>query len=584
MLYSKLSEAYQELEFTSKTLEMIRILSELFKTTPPAMIGKIAYLTRGELHPDWTGFPEIGMAEKMASRVLAEATDMTLEEALDHTKEAGGIGSATQKLLEKEKERTREPLTVTEVYQTLEEIAQDSGEGSQERKVERLADLVKNATPLEAKYIMRIVIGKLRLGVGDMTILDGLAEAFTGTKENRPILERAYNLTSDLGYVAEKIATEGLNGVRGVAVTVGRPIRMMLAQKLPTAQEIVEKMEKQCSSEYKLDGERVQIHKKAGEVNIFSRRLENITHMYPDVEKAARQSIDTEEAVVEGEVVAVDPDTGELHPFQLLMRRRRKYKIKEMMRKIPVWVYLFDCLYSNAQDLTKKPYPARRNRLKEITKEDSLLKITPARESGDPKEIESFFHQAIADGCEGLIVKSTDQGSIYQAGARSWRWIKLKRSYQSRLAEPVDLVVVGALMGRGKRTGTYGAIIAAAYNKDRDRFPTVCKVGSGWTDKDLEQLPKKLEPHRLTEKHPGVEALMEADVWFKPEVVIEVNADEITLSPAHPCGMGLIREDSGLALRFPRFTGRWRPDKAPEDATTVKQIIQMYQSQQKTIK
>jgi DNA ligase-1 len=167
---------------------------------------------------------------------------------------------------------------------------------------------------------------------------------------------------------------------------------------------------------------------------------------------------------------------------------------------------------------------------------------------------------------------------------RSWRWIKLKRSYQSRLAEPVDLVVVGALMGRGKRTGTYGAILAAAYDKDRDRFPTACKVGSGWTDKDLEQLPKKLEPHRITEKHAGVEALMEADVWFKPEMVVEVNADEITLSPAHPCGMGLIREDSGMALRFPRFTGRWRPDKAPEDATTTKQIIQMYQSQQKTIK
>jgi len=288
--------------------------------------------------------------------------------------------------------------------------------------------------------------------------------------------------------------------------------------------------------------------------------------------------------VVEGEAVAVDPDTGELRPFQMLMRRRRKYEIKKMMRKIPISVYLFDCLLTERVDLTRKPYPTRRKRLKEITKQDSLLKITPAKETGDPKEIERFFHQAISDGCEGLIVKSTDQDSMYEAGARSWRWIKLKRSYQSKLAEPVDLVIVGALMGRGKRTGTYGAILAAAYNKTEDIFPTLCKVGSGWTDKNLEQLPKRLELYILTEKHPRVEALLEADVWFKPEVVIEVNADEITLSPVHPCGTGVVREDAGMALRFPRFTGRWRPDKAPEDATTVEQVIQMYKSQQKTIK
>jgi DNA ligase-1 len=288
--------------------------------------------------------------------------------------------------------------------------------------------------------------------------------------------------------------------------------------------------------------------------------------------------------VVEGEVVAVDQDTEELRSFQLLMRRRRKHKIREIMKKIPVNVYLFDCLYANGRDLTIKPYLTRRNTLKNIIETDGILKITPFKETSNPKTIERFFHQAISEGCEGLIVKSTDKDSIYQAGARSWRWIKLKRSYQSKLAETLDLVIVGAMMGRGKRTGTYGAILTAAYDKNKDEFPTVCKVGSGWTDQDLIQMPKKLKPYKLTKKHPQVNSLLEADIWFKPKVVIEVNADEITLSPIHPCGIGIVSKDSGLALRFPRFTGRWRPDKAVRDATTINQVIQIYKSQQKSVK
>ncbi|MFQ6077059.1 MAG: ATP-dependent DNA ligase [Candidatus Bathyarchaeia archaeon] len=579
MLYSVLADTYRRLESTAKRLEMIELLRELFAKAPPDVIDEVAYLTKGDLHPDWMGFPELEMGEKMASWALADAVGISQEEALEHVKRAGGIGPATQRLLQGGK-RMAKRLTVREVYETLEAIARDSGEGSQERKVERLARLIRRATPLEARYIMRFIIGKLRLGVGDMTILDGLAEAFLGSKEKRPVLERAYNLTCDIGYVAEKVAKEGLKGIEGVGITVGRPVRMMLAQKLSTAEEIVDKMEGRCSAEFKLDGERMQIHKKGGEITVFSRRLENITHMYPDVEEATRHSVRAEEAIIEGEAVAVHPDTGELRPFQVLMRRRRKYKIKEMMEKIPVRVHLFDCLYSDGEDLTRTPYPTRRERLIDIVEPDQVFEITPARTSSNPQEIEESFYRSISEGCEGVIVKSTGADSIYQAGARSWRWIKLKRSYQARLAEPVDLVIVGAFMGRGRRAGTYGAILAAAYDKERDRFLTLCKVGSGWTDQDLEELPRRLEPHRIGERHPQVEALLEADVWFEPRVVIEVNADEITLSPVHPCGMGRIREDSGMALRFPRFTGRWRPDKSPQDATAVDQVIQMHKSQQ----
>ena len=431
---------------------------------------------------------------------------------------------------------------------------------------------------------MRTVTEEMRLGAGEMTILDGLAQAFTGSRMNRPILERAYNITCDMGLVAKKVAEKGLEGLEEVEIEVGRPVRMMLAQKLPTAEEILEKMDGRCSGEYKLDGERMQVHKNGEEISIFSRRLENITSMYPDVEQAAREAIKAEEAVVEGETVAVDLDTEKLRPFQVLMRRRRKYRIEEMMEEIPVRVYLFDCLYADGEDLTRKPYLDRRNRLERVVEEGWTFKLTPAETAEEPGEVERFFHQAISEGCEGIIAKSTGPDSIYQAGARSWRWIKLKRSYQARLAEPVDLVVVGALMGRGSRAGTYGAVLASAYSPERDSFPTLCKVGSGWTDEDLQELPEKLEAYRVEERHPRVEALLEADVWFRPAAVIEVNADEITLSPVHPSGMGRIREDSGMALRFPWFTGRWRPDKTPEDATTVDQILRMYRSQQRQVK
>jgi len=282
--------------------------------------------------------------------------------------------------------------------------------------------------------------------------------------------------------------------------------------------------------------------------------------------------------------VAIDPETEELRPFQTLMQRRRKYRIREMMEKFPAAVFLFECLYADGEDLTLKPYPVRRRRLKEIVDETDRFKLVRALETADPAELEKFFEEAIADGCEGLVVKSTADDSIYRAGARSWLWVKLKRSYQSKMVEPVDLVVVGAFHGRGRRAGSYGALLAAVYDPDADVFRTVCKVGSGFTDEDLAKLPGMLEDYRREDRHPRVDALLEADVWFSPGLVIEVLGDEITLSPIHTAAFNRIREESGLAIRFPRFTGRWRVDKAPEDATKVDEIVEMYNAQLKTLK
>jgi DNA ligase-1 len=583
MLYSTLVETYEKLEATTKRLEMTDILAGLLGEASPDELEMVIYLTQGKIHPDWTGEPEIGMAEKMVVETVSKASGLKKEAIQALLAETGDIGLAAERALEEKKvgRLGGRQLTVSDVYGSLDQIANESGKGSSARKIDKLVKLLVNATPLGARYLARTVVGALRLGVGDMTMLDALALAHTDSAENRDLLERAYNITSDLGYVARTLSEEGIEAMEDVRVVVGKPIRMMLAQRLSTPEETIERLGR-CSAEYKLDGERFQIHKTGDRVQIFSRRLENITGMYPDAVELALKLVKAENAILEGEAVAIDPETGEMKPFQTLMQRRRKYKIREMMERFPIAVFLFECLYVDGEDLTLEPYEARRSRLKKIVEETDRFTIVKALETSSAKELEGFLEEAISNGTEGLVVKSLDGDSIYRAGARSWLWVKLKRSYQSKMVEPVDLVVVGAFHGRGRRAGSYGALLMAAYDPAEDIFRTVCKVGSGFTDKNLADLPGKLGEYHRDERHPRVDSLMEADVWFSPSLVMEVLGDEITLSPVHTCAFNRLREDSGLAIRFPRFI-RWRVDKAPEDATAVDEVEDMYKSQLKTI-
>jgi DNA ligase-1 len=583
MLYSTLVETYEKLESTTKRLEMTDILAGLLREATPEELEMVIYLTQGKIHPDWTGEPEIGMAEKMAVETIARASGLKKEEVQALTAETGDIGLAAERALEGKRVGALgvKPIKVSDVYSSLDQIAKESGKGSSARKINRLVKLLVNTSPLGARYLARTVVGTLRLGVGDMTMLDALALAYTDSAENRDLLERAYNITSDLGYVAKTLAEDGIEAMEDVMVTVGKPIRMMLAQRLSTPEETLDKLGR-CSAEYKLDGERFQIHKKGDVVQIFSRRLENITRMYPDAVEMTERLVRASDAILEGEAVAIDPDTGEMKPFQTLMQRRRKYRIKEMMEKFPVAVFLFECLYADGMDLTLEPYVVRRSRLEEIVDQTDRFKVVKALETSSTKELEGFFEGAIADGTEGLVIKSVGEDSIYRAGARSWLWVKLKRSYQSKMVEPVDLTVVGAFHGRGRRAGSYGALLLAAYDPDEDIFRTVCKVGSGFTDEDLATLPDTLAEYRREERHPRVDSLMEADLWFSPSFVLEVLGDEITLSPVHTCAFNRLREDSGLAIRFPRFIRR-REDKSPEDSTTVDEVEDMYKSQLKTL-
>ncbi|HDJ26356.1 MAG TPA: ATP-dependent DNA ligase [Candidatus Bathyarchaeota archaeon] len=578
MKFSVLAEAFEKIEATTKRLEMMEYLVELFKATPPDLIDKVVYLTQGKLYPDYLGMPELGVADKLAMRAISTVSGRSVSEVEDAYKRLGDLGKAAEELLKKKAQMTffTQPLTVERVYATLDRIAKATGPGSISQKVRLLAGLLTDASPKEARYIIRIVTGRLRLGVADMTVLDALAQAFTGSRDNRPILERAYNLSSDLGAVAKAVAEGGLEAVKKFKIELGRPIRCMLAERLPTPEEIIKKLGK-ASAEWKMDGLRMQIHKDGDRIVIFSRRLENLTEQFPDAVELARTHVKPKQAIVECEACAIDPDTGDLLPFQELMHRRRKYGIEEAAKEYPVALYMFDVLYVDGRDVTTEPYIKRREILEQIIVQDDWVKVIPNIITDDPEELERFFQEAVQLGCEGLMVK--DLKAPYRAGAREFSWIKLKREYQAELTDTIDLVIIGAYHGRGRRAGRYGAFLLAAYDPEGDVFKATTKVGTGFTDEDLEKFKELLDPLRIPHKHPRVVSLTEPDVWVVPKVVIEVVAAEITLSPTYPCGMDAIRKGSGLALRFPKFTGRIRFDKAPEDATTERELIEMYKSQ-----
>ncbi|HEV2390475.1 MAG TPA: ATP-dependent DNA ligase, partial [Nitrososphaerales archaeon] len=544
----------------------------------------LAYLMQGKLRPDYEGV-ELGIAEKLALRALATASGKTAQEVKDAYVKAGDIGSAAQVLLkggagrERQGSLVAEPLTLRRVYDSLLSIAKTSGGGSIESKLRELVSLLSDATPVEAKYILRTAMGVLRLGVADYTILDGAAVGLLGDKVHRKTLERAYNVTSDLGFVIGVAAEQGLAGVEKIHLEVGKPIRPMLAERLKSAQEILDQIGKPVAAEYKLDGERLQMHKDVDKVELFSRRLERITSNYPDVVRYVKSYVKSRRAVLEGEVVAINADTGEYLPFQELMHRRRKHGIEEMMKQYPVAVNFFDALNIDGKDITGQPYLKRRAQLVRVVEVTEFTQPVPSKMVETAAAMEEFMELAISEGCEGIMAKKPD--GIYRAGAREFGWIKLKREYNTELTDTIDLVIVGAFHGRGSRVGVYGAYLLAAYDSKRKTFPTVTKIGTGFSDADLERFPKLLSQYESQVKPPDVESELVPDIWYRPKVVIETIASELTLSPTYPAAMNTLREGSGLALRFPKFTGKIRDEKGPEDATTVKELVEMYSLQKR---
>jgi DNA ligase-1 len=579
--YEVVAEAYRDLEQTSARLALIDRLAELVTATPAELLPTVCYLCEGLIAPEFAGV-DLGLAEKLAIRAVATAAGTTAEQAAARVRAAGDLGLAGEQLLAATAAGRVASLDVTAVVETLHQIAAAEGPGSQGRKLDLLAGLLGQATPLEARYLLRLVTGNLRLGIGTPTILDALAQVYIGNRASRPVLERAYNICCDLGKVAAALASGGVAAVEQIRVQPGNPVRAMLAQRLSDATEILAKLGGECAAEYKYDGVRVQAHRTAdGEIELFTRRLERISAQFPDVVELLKAGLGPAEAIIEGEVVAFDAAAGELRPFGEVMTRRRKHGIAEAVQDVPVGLFCFELLYADGQDLTRLPYPERRARLAEAITTSSQLRLTTATEVADPAALDAAFEQAITDGCEGLMCKSVSPDSIYQAGSRGWLWIKLKRDYRTELADTVDLVVVGAFAGRGRRTGTYGALLLAAYDADADVFRTVTKCGTGFSDAELAELPARLAPLAHPDRPARVDARQQPDVWFEPGLVLEILSAELTLSPTYTAGWGQIKADAGLAMRFPRFTGRWRDDKSAEDATTTSELIDLYRVAQR---
>jgi DNA ligase-1 len=578
MEYEIVAEAYRDLEQASGRLALVERLAALLAATPAELLPVVCYLCQGLIAPEFAGV-DLGLAEKLAIRAVATAVGASPAEVTALVRQTGDLGLAAERLLTVKAADRPASLTVTAVVDTLHEIAEAEGAGSQGRKLDLLAGLLAQATPLEARYLLRVVTKGLRLGIGTPTILDALAQVYTGSRTARPVLERAYNICCDLGRVAAALADGGLAAAEEIHVRPGNPVRAMLAQRLSEADQILAKLGGRCSAEYKYDGVRVQAHRTAdGAIELFTRRLERVSEQFPDVVASLAAGLGPREAILEGEVVAYDAATGELHPFQEVMFRRRKHGIDQAVLDVPVGLFCFELLYADGQDLTQLPYPQRRAALSNAITPSDRLRLTTATEVDTPAALDAAFEQAVTDGCEGLVCKAVGPDAIYQAGARGWLWIKLKRDYRTELSDTVDLAVVGAFAGRGRRAGVYGALLLAAYDPAADLFRTVSKCGTGFSDADLAALPERLAPLAAPHRPARVDAHAEPDLWFEPGLVLEILSAELTLSPNYTAAWGQIKPDAGLAMRFPRFTGRWRDDKAPEDATTTDELVQLYRT------
>ena len=579
MLYSDLAETFDRLESTGSRLEMTSILADFLRRADKGELRSIVYLSQGKLHPDFVP-GVLGMADRLVMKAIAKASGNPDEKVEKLTIETGDLGQVAETMISKKKQMAlfSEELTVARVVKGLTTIENADGKDSQDTKQKTLAGLLHDSGPLEARYLCRTVTGRMRVGAADMTILDALAEAFA-SKEDRPTIERAFNVTCDIGLVAETIANGGMDAIRAIGVTVGSPVKVMLAERLPSISEVVEKMGGRCAMEYKYDGIRVQAHIGRDSVKLYSRRLEDLTSNFPDIAEALRARCRHGEAIIEGECVAIDPETGYMLPFQNVTHRRKKHGMDEAVKEIPVRIFMFDMLYADGKDWTSEPYLDRRAALENGFEIGDNVQMTTMRMVGSPEEGEDFFANAIGARCEGIMAKSVAPDSVYRAGSRGFLWIKYKKDYQQALTDSFDLVVVGAFYGMGKRAGRYGALLMAAYDGETGRFETVCKLGTGFDDAFLDAMPALLDGSLSESKPSSVDAEMVPDVWFEPNVVLEVVAAEITLSPIHTAAKDVLKEGAGLGIRFPRFTGRVRDDKTPEQCTSVSEIIEMFEMQ-----
>ncbi|MFA6530913.1 MAG: ATP-dependent DNA ligase [Candidatus Micrarchaeia archaeon] len=576
--FSKVAEVFAEIEKRSGRLEMTSVLSELFKQTSKSEISKLIYLTQGILAPPYEGI-DLGLGEKFAIAAIASSFGYSKSDVERKYKELGDLGTVAETLAEKRKQQSlnSRDMDVIYVFDSFVKIAKMSGTGSQESKIKSLTELLNNSSQFEARFIIRFVTGRLRLGVGDPTILDSLSFAVTGDKSMREKLDRAYNICSDLGYVA-RLFLEDQKSLGSFHVQPFKPLMPALAERLSNPEEIIEKLGK-CAVEMKFDGFRLQCHKQGTKVELYSRKLEKMTHMFPDVVEAIR-ALKPKEMIFEGEALAFNQKEKKYYSFQQTMHRRRKHGIGNAAKELPLNIFVFDLLYIDGEDYTEIPYEKRRKKLDSIFPA-GILKSSEFEIVDSAKKLDSIFQNSIKEGLEGIMAK--DLSSPYTAGKRKFAWIKLKKSY-GKAVDTIDGVIVGYYLGKGARVEfEFGGLLIAVYNEDKGRLETVAKIGSGFSEQEMGELKEMLEETKTGSPPANLDwnEMQKPDFWVEPKFVIEVAFDDITLSPTHTCGMEVSKrnkddnEGKGYALRFPRMV-KMRSDKGVEEITTTREVIEMY--------
>ena len=582
MEFANLARTFEELERTSSRLTLIELVTQLFRSIEqPEEIQQICYLMQGRVAPFYEAL-EMGMAEKSVTKAIAMAFHSTPEqiEALYAT--LGDLGLVAEQV-QNEADDAPSPLSIDDVFEELRAIAHTSGKGAVESKSARLVSLLRQVDSVSAKSVVRILLGNLRMGIGDATVLDALAKARWNDTKKRKLLEGAYHKVSDLGLIARTLwehpeEEEAQQVIAAMDVQVGKPVHSQLAERLPTAEAIIAKMGT-VVAQYKYDGLRAQIHKDGEHVTIFSRNLEDQSHMFPELIKGTLKQIQAESAILDAEALAYNATSEEFLPFQETTRRRRKHGIEALAEQLPLKAFVFDILYKDGVSLLDTPLLERLKILEETMRPtDETLMLTTSHEIQDAHELTLLFDDAISKGLEGLVVKKPE--SRYEAGARNFNWVKLKRHSAGALGDTIDCVLLGYLFGRGKRAALgAGSLLVGLYDPERDLFVTVTKIGTGLSDGQWRSIRERTRGLEVDHRPARVSSLIEPSVWVEPQLVLEVLADEITRSPIHTAGK--VGAEPGYALRFPRLISFREADKKPEDATTVHELIELYESQGK---
>jgi DNA ligase 1 len=577
MLFHQVIDVFEAIEQTQSRTEITQALADLFQQLTPNELAIVCNISLGQLHPSYVG-TQFNIASKTMIKIVAAMCGISEAKATAELKHVGDIGDVVAQYTW----RTQDTLTVTNINKELCALEKIGGAGSQEEKAAHLKALFHQLSPREAKYIVRIILGKLRLGFSDMTIIDALSWMEQGDKSLRTSIEDAYNVCADIGLIAHTLKAAGIKAIESMRIHIGIPIRPAAAERLPSAAAIMQKVGT-CVAEPKFDGFRLQIHIEhrkghASRVHFFSRNLLDMSAMFPDLLEAfMHMNVGT--VVCEGEAICFDPNTGSFLPFQETVKRKRKHDIEKAMVEFPLKIFLFDLLYYNGTSYLDMPLHKRRAELLTLihAMKSDVVKTTEERVIKTADELENYFLETVSAGLEGLMVKKTD--AIYQPGKRNFNWIKLKRHKEGGLEDTIDCVILGYYKGQGKRASFgIGALLVGVYNKTEDCFQTIAKIGTGLSDVEWRQAKKRCDEIAVTHAPHNIECYknLVPDVWVQPVLVCQILADEITLSPVHTAGK--TAKHLGYALRFPRFMG-YREDKGPYEATTTHEVRRLYEDQ-----